>query len=213
MQRTKLWTVVFAGFSLALAACLCTSALPTTLLGGGEEAEESESVREEEDEAEESESVREEEDEDEAEPEENEAVVEEVEESVEAEPGLESAPAEPETAGGSIEGVADFTGTLEPGQMQSQTMADDGLHTWTLTGDTLDEVTVTVTPGNAEFDPRLRFYSPSGGNLMLWDKVLDGEQEVMPYILVDPGDYIVTVEPFGGTGGPYTILLELKVHE
>jgi hypothetical protein len=39
MTRNKIWTVGLAGLSLAVAACLCTSALPGDLFGGQGEAE------------------------------------------------------------------------------------------------------------------------------------------------------------------------------
>lgn len=97
--------------------------------------------------------------------------------------------------------------TIAIGESRDGLLADNIADNWIFEGTAGQQVTVTVQPGDEDFDVVVRIVGPDGALLEEMDARLKGEAESITLTLPGDGLYVVRVAPYAFLGGSYTLML------
>ena len=101
-------------------------------------------------------------------------------------------------------------GDLPYGNSQQESLREDEIHAWYITGRAGDEITLDARPLDTYLDLDVWLLDPDARRLVMRDDTLAGQPERISYILPRDGIYIVVVQDFFGEAGSYELNLTVS---
>lgn len=103
-----------------------------------------------------------------------------------------------------------FRGTLDPGAMESDALAEESDHFWFFSAAEGDSLSMQVTP-NDSGDAYVELYGPGASRLLTIDNKGNGEAEVLDnYPIADTGMYSIRVGEFDFAAMNYSIVAVIE---